>query len=205
MENIIKRSVARESVERNGVDVDKLLGLMVRTALSELANYYYYTILSINLIGAEGDRLKKIVDNARQEDHRHFEALIPRIYELGGRLPVNTSDLKQGLDPSLNAYPADLTNIRTTLEMLTKSAESSVRSYTDICNMTCGKDNRTYGLALAILHEEIEHQVWFLEFVGHHPSKENFAHEEQRGNSPFVSKFLQSWSTPTGLQNQLLG
>jgi hypothetical protein len=30
--------------------------------------------------------------------------------------------------------------------------------------MTCGKDHRTYDLSLAILHEEIEHEVWFSEF-----------------------------------------
>jgi hypothetical protein len=31
----------------------------------------------------------------------------------------------------------------------------------DICNVTFGKDHRTYDLALAILHEEIEHEAWF--------------------------------------------
>jgi hypothetical protein len=32
--------------------------------------------------------------------------------------------------------------------------------------MTFGKDHRTYDLALAILHEEIEHEAWFSEFIG---------------------------------------
>lgn len=46
----------------------------------------------------------------------------------------------------------------------------SVRGYTEICNMTFGKDHRTYDLALAILHEEIEHEAWFSEFIGEGPS-----------------------------------
>ena len=42
-------------VEQAGVDVDKLLDLLVRNASAELATYYYYTILRVNLIGLEGE------------------------------------------------------------------------------------------------------------------------------------------------------
>jgi len=63
----------------------------------------------------------------------------------------------------------------------------AVRGYTAICNMTVGKDHRTYDLALAILNEEIEHESWFSEFLGEGPS----GHFLRRGDtSPFVSKFL---------------
>jgi ferritin-like protein len=48
---------------------------------------HYYTILRVNLIGLEGEGLKEITEDARIEDRNHFEALVPRIYELGGRLP----------------------------------------------------------------------------------------------------------------------
>ena len=34
--------VAREMVERAGVDVNKLLDLLVRNASAELTSYYYY-------------------------------------------------------------------------------------------------------------------------------------------------------------------
>jgi ferritin-like protein len=66
-----------------------------------------------------------------------------------------------------------------------------VNGYTAICNMTAGKDHRTYDLALAILHEEIEHEAWFSEFLGEGPS----GHFRRQGtgvqrNSPYVSKFL---------------
>ena len=63
-----------------------------------------------------------------------------------------------------------------------------MRGYTHICNITAGKDHRTYDLALAILHEEIEHEAWFSEFLGEGPS----GHFGRRtpGESPFVSKFL---------------
>jgi ferritin-like protein len=79
--------VSREMVENAGVNVDQLLELLVANAAAELTTFYYYTILRFNLIGLEGEGIKEIAETARIEDRNHFEALIPRIYELGGKLP----------------------------------------------------------------------------------------------------------------------
>jgi ferritin-like protein len=176
-------------VEKNGLDADKLLDLLARIAVHELSGYYSYTILRVSLIGMEGEVLKKILEDVRREDLNHFEVLMPRIHELGGNLPLDVAEFgkQQGMHI---APPAESSDIPSLLEALLKAAEYSVRRYTELCNLTCGKDNRTYGLALAILHEEIEHQVWFLEFLGH--GKREQATREMRGQSPFVSKFLES-------------
>jgi hypothetical protein len=64
----------------------------------------------------------------------------------------------------------------------------AVRGYTEVCNMTFGKDHRTYDLALAILHEEIEHEAWFSEFIGEGLS--GHALRKSGENSPYVGKFL---------------
>jgi ferritin-like protein len=80
--------VAREVIAKEGVDVDKLLDMLVRNADAELTTFYYYTILRVNLIGVDGEGLKEITEDARVEDRNHFEALVPRIYELGGKLPT---------------------------------------------------------------------------------------------------------------------
>ncbi|UCD65078.1 MAG: DNA protection protein DPS [Candidatus Zixiibacteriota bacterium] len=179
--------VAREMVEKAGVDVDKLLTLLVNNAAAELTTYYYYTILRANLIGLEGEGIKEIAEAARIEDRNHFEALVPRIYELGGKLP---DDMKAFHDtsacPPAN-LPADPTDIKAMLTVLVDAERCAVRGYTAICNMVAGKDHRTYDLALAILNEEIEHESWFSEFLGEGPS----GHFMRRGDtSPFVSKFL---------------
>src|SRR5215475_9975900 len=84
--------VAREVVQKAGIDVDKLLDMLLRNASAELTTYYYYTILRTNLIGLDGEGLKEITEDARIEDRNHFEALFPRIYELGGALPRNMND-----------------------------------------------------------------------------------------------------------------
>ena len=86
---VVKKTVARQLVEKAGVDVEKLLDLLVRNASAELTTFYYYTILRVNLIGLEGEGLKQIAEDARIEDRNHFEALVPRIYELGGKHPAD--------------------------------------------------------------------------------------------------------------------
>ncbi|MFB0536443.1 MAG: DNA protection during starvation protein [Anaerolineae bacterium] len=180
--------VAREMVERAGVNVDQLLELLVKNAAAELTTYYYYTILRVNLIGLEGEGIKEIAEAARIEDRNHFEALVPRIYELGGKLP---EDMKVFHDMSAcppASLPKDPTDIKAMLTVLVEAERCAVRGYTQICNMTAGKDHRTYDLSLAILNEEIQHESWFSEFLGEGPS----GHFLRRGEtSPFVRKFLE--------------
>ncbi len=180
--------VAREMVEKAGVKVDELLELLVNNAAAELTTFYYYTILRVNLIGLQGEGIKQIAEDARIEDRNHFEALVPRIYELGGKLP---EDMKEFHDCSAcppASLPKDPKNVKALLKVLLEAERCAVRGYTHICNITAGKDHRTYDLALAILHEEIEHEAWFSEFLGEGPS----GHFGRRtpGESPFVSKFL---------------
>jgi ferritin-like protein len=179
--------VAREMVTRSGVDIDQLLELLVKNAAAELTTYYYYTILRVNLIGLDGEGIKEIAEVARIEDRNHFEALIPRIYELGGSLPNDMNvfhDMSACPPAALPENPRDVTAM---LTVLVGAERCAVQGYTGICDLTAGKDHRTYDLALAILNEEIEHESWFSEYLGEGPS----GHFMRRGDtSPFVSKFL---------------
>jgi ferritin-like protein len=179
--------VTREMVENTGINVEQLLQMLVSNAAAELTTFYYYTLLRVNLIGLEGEGLKEITEVARIEDRNHFEALIPRIYELGGSLPANMKDFHDISACPPAALPNDPTNVKAMLDVLVGAERCAVRGYTAICNLTAGKDHRTYGLSQAILNEEIEHESWFSEFLGEGPS----GHFMRRGDtSPFVSKFL---------------
>jgi len=51
----------------------------------------------------EGEGLKEITEDARIEDRNHFEALVPRICELGGRLPDGMKEFHD-----LSACPSDI-------------------------------------------------------------------------------------------------
>ncbi|MDG6257928.1 MAG: DNA protection during starvation protein [Methanomicrobiaceae archaeon] len=179
--------VAREMVEKAGVDVDKLLDLLVKNASAELTTYYYYTTLRFNLIGLDGETVKEIAETARIEDRNHFEALVPRIYELGGKLPDDMVEFHNISACPPAKLPADPRDVNAILQVLVDAERCAVRGYTEICAITAGKDPRTYELAASILNEEIEHESWFSEFLGEGPS----GHFLRRGEtSPFVSKFL---------------
>jgi len=180
--------VAREMVQKAGVDVDKLVDMLVRNAAAELTTYYYYTILRVNLIGLEGEGLKEITEDARIEDRNHFEALVPRIYELGGHLPRSMVEFHDISACPPAFLPKDPTDIQAMLQVLVNAERCAVRGYTEICNMTAGKDHRTYDLALAILNEEVEHEAWFSEFLGEGPS--GHALRKSGDNSPYVGKFI---------------
>jgi ferritin-like protein len=203
--------VAREMVEQGGIRVEDLLGKLVAAAGAEFTTFYYYTILRVNSIGLDGEGIKEIIEDARIEDRNHFEALVPRIYELGGKLPEDiraladaagcpdaylpeslggrTGERHGTAQTAMGAYPGTTgTSVRDLLTVLVEAERCAVRTYTDICNMTFGKDHRTYELALAILNEEIEHEAWFSEFLGEGPS----AHFRRGfpGASPYVSRFM---------------
>lgn len=179
--------VAIDIVKKNGVDLDRLVKLLVKNASAELTTYYYYTILRANLIGLEGEGIKEIAETARIEDRNHFEALMPRIYELGGKLPDCMKEFHDlSACPPAN-LPKDKNSAMEILKVLVAAERCAVYGYNEICNMTAGKDHRTFELASAILNEEIEHESWFSEFLGEGPS----GHFLRRGEtSPFVGKFL---------------
>jgi ferritin-like protein len=83
--------------------------------------------------------------------------------------------------------PENSQDITAILTVLVNAERCAVKQYTHVCNITAGKDHRTYELSLSILNEEVEHESWFSEFLGEGPS----GHFLRRGEtSPFVSKFL---------------
>ncbi|WP_087036416.1 DNA protection during starvation protein [Thermococcus litoralis] len=179
----------RRLIERAGIDVEKLLELLVKAAAAEFTTYYYYTILRNHATGLEGEAIKEIIEDARLEDRNHFEALVPRIYELGGDLPRDIREFAD-LASCRDAYLPKEPTIENLLKVLLEAERCAVGVYTEICNYTLGKDPRTYDLALAILHEEIEHEAWFEELLTGKPS--GHFRRGKPGESPYVSKFLRT-------------
>jgi ferritin-like protein len=180
--------VAREVVEQAGVDLKVLIDKLIHAAGAEFTTFYYYTILRVNSIGFDGEGLKEIIEDARIEDRNHFEALTPRIYELGGALPrdiLQFADIAGCPDAYLPQNPQDMKQL---LNVLVEAERCAIRTYTEICNLTFGKDHRTYDIALAILHEEVEHEAWFSEYLSEGPS--GHFRRGKPGASPYVRRFI---------------
>jgi ferritin-like protein len=157
------KRVGVEVIRARGVDVDKLIKMLIANAGAEFAStYYYYTILRMHLAGHED--YKEICEDARLEDRAHWELIVPRIYELGGDLPNDLVAFhnQAGCPAAKLPDPPTAANI---LQLLLESERCAIRSWIEICDMTFGKDPRTYDLAARILNEEIEHEAWFIELL----------------------------------------
>jgi len=82
-ENVVKygdvsQRVGVEVIRARGVDVEKLIKMLIANAAAEFAStYYYYTILRMHLAGHED--YKEICEDARLEDRAHWELIVPTI------------------------------------------------------------------------------------------------------------------------------
>jgi ferritin-like protein len=156
------RRVGVEQMESRGVNVPELVEKLIDAAGAEFTTYYYYTILRMHLAGKED--YKEICEDARLEDRSHFELITPRIYELGGSLP---RDIREFADRAgcPDAYlPANPTAAEI-LTVLLEAERCAVRTWNEVCDLTLGKDPRTYDMASRILQEETEHEAWFIELL----------------------------------------
>ena len=188
--------VAREMVEKAGINVEELIDKLVAAAGAEFTTFYYYTILRVAAIGMEGEGLKEIIEDARIEDRNHFEAIVPRLYELGGELPRDIREIADRAGCPDAYLPDSLkggktptgSSLKDLLNVLVEAERCAIRCYTDLCQFTAGKDPRTYDLSAAILNEEVEHEAWFSEFIGEGPS--GHFRRGKPGASPYVARFM---------------
>ncbi|MFC5827235.1 ferritin-like domain-containing protein [Nonomuraea insulae] len=172
---------AREVVERAGVDVNILIDRLTSAAAVELSTVYRYTILTAHPLGFADKELRQILKDIRDEDRRHFDALVSRIYELDGRLP---DDIRRFLE-GRHAQPEDsAAGAQDPVTTLIEDIRRAVHPYDGLCDLTEGRDQRTHLLAQAIRNEKIEHQAWLGEFLGTGPPGR--FHRGFRGRSPFL-------------------
>jgi ferritin-like protein len=187
LEKMYSTNVGRDLIEKAGVNVDILIDKLKKAAAAEFTTYYYYTLLRMHCTGLSGETVKEVAEDARLEDRLHFETIVPRIYELGGELYKDLRELHDDAACSAAYLPKDPSDVKEVLKVLLDAERCAVHVYTEICNMTNGKDPRTYDLSLAILNEEIEHEAWFQELLEGRPS----GHFRRRspGEGPYTQKF----------------
>ncbi|MDQ3874557.1 MAG: DNA protection protein DPS [Actinomycetota bacterium] len=175
----LTQRVGVEQISARGVDVPELIEKLIDAAGAEFTTYYYYTILRMHLAGHED--YKEICEDARLEDRAHFELITPRIYELGGNIPADIRDFADRAgcpDAYLPGYSGvteegvrkveeiqQSPSAAEILEVLLEAERCAIRTWSEICDLTFGKDPRTYDMAARILNEEVEHEAWFIELL----------------------------------------
>ena len=59
--------VGIEVLKKNGLDVNKLIKLLITNASVEFTAYYYFTNLRMHCTGLEGEGIKGVIEDARFE------------------------------------------------------------------------------------------------------------------------------------------
>lgn len=157
--------ILREKMKRKNNNAEQLIKLLFQNAARERTMYHYYTIMDVCLNELEEEGIKEIVEAVHIKSKKHFEALVERIYKLGGSFPFSIKEMDDlpACLPGLLAR--DYINEHEVLRMMIEGGRCAVRSYTRICNMTAGRDHDTYILSLGILSEELKHKNKFYHFL----------------------------------------
>lgn len=158
----VTQRVGVEQMVSRGLNIEELREKLIDAAGAEFTTYYYYTILRMHLAGKED--YKEICEDARLEDRSHFELITPRIYELGGGLPRDIRDFADRAGCPDAYLPTDANAVEI-LTVLLEAERCAIRTWNEVCDLTLGKDPRTYEIASRILQEEIEHEAWFIELL----------------------------------------
>ena len=74
--------VGIEVLKKNGLDVDKLVKLLITNASVEFTAYYYFTNLRMHATGMEGEGIKGIIEDARLEAVSYTHLTLPTIYSV---------------------------------------------------------------------------------------------------------------------------
>ena len=177
-------------LEQSGINIKELISALVNNASVEFTAYYYFTNLRAHCTGMEGEALKGVIEDARLEDLSHFESCLSRIYELGGKLPIDALDFIKMSGCEFLQLPPNPTDIEAILEKCLKAEQGAIVNWNKVCKMTYGKDPATYDVAKDILKEEIEHEAWFLELLYSRPS--GHMRRKFSGERPHTNKHSRS-------------
>ncbi len=162
---MITHAVGDHTVARTDFDRDRLLGLIKQNLAKELSAYHLYNILSIYLDELELFGVREIIDAACARDRRHYQSMLKRFYQLSGTFPARIEEFDIKLKDPAAMFSAVHLNIKEAFEKTVEIKQSTVLGYTRICNITLGRDRKTYLLALSILNEELELKTWFSQFM----------------------------------------
>lgn len=154
--------VGMEVIRERGGDPEEIREKLIDAIGAEFSTYYYYTNLRTHLAGNED--YKEITEDARLEDRAHFELVVPRVYELDGKLPVDITDFMDRASCPHAELPDD-PQPENILEVLLEAERCAIRTWSEVCDMTQGCDPRTYDMAQRILQEEMDHEAWFIELL----------------------------------------
>ena len=147
------------------LNMDLLLSLIKQNLANEITAFHLYNILSIYLDEMELHGIREIIDSACARDRKHYKSMLKRFYQLSGTFPAGIKIFDVNLNDPAAMLATFHLNLKEAFDKMVEVKRSSVLGYTRICNLTLGRDRRTYLIALSILNEELELKTWLSQFM----------------------------------------
>jgi len=153
------------TIAETDFNMDRLLNQLDQNMEKEITAYHLNHVLTIYLEKLELHGIREIIDSACARDRRHLKSLLKRFYQLSGTFPAAINELDANLNDPAVIFSTVHLNLKEAFEEMVGVKQSTILGYTRLCNLTLGRDRRTYLLALSILNEELELKTWFSQFM----------------------------------------
>jgi len=145
------------------VNHDELLDVLNRAYGEEWLAYYQYWIGSQIISGPMRVTVQEEFMKHAKEELEHAGWLATRIIQLGGTPLLNPAEW---MEKARCAYetPSD-EFVLALLEQNLDSERCAIARYQQICEMCFGKDFETFKISEKILHEELDHEQDWEDFI----------------------------------------
>ena len=147
----------------SNIDNEELLKVLNEAFAEEWLAYYQYWIGAQVTEGPMRTSIQGELMKHAKEELEHAEWLAVRIIQLGGTPILNPADWEKTASCKYLAPedPFDVTLLREILD----SERCAINRYQQICDMCWGKDFETFHISRKILHEELDHEQDWEDFL----------------------------------------
>ena len=138
------------------LEVQEIIKLLNRAYADEWLAYYQYFIEAKVIKGIMKDSIIVELNEHATDELRHADMVANRILQLGGTPLLNP---KEWFKHSNCGYeePKDF-DVVAILEDAIKGEQCAIKTYSEIVELTRGKDIVTYDIVSQILADEVEHE-----------------------------------------------
>ncbi len=165
----------------SNVDHAELLNLLNVAYAEEWLAYYQYWVGAQVIEGPMRRAIQKEFMKHAGEELEHAGWLATRIVQLGGTPVLSPGDWEKVavcryISPE-NPFDVEL------LKQNLASERCAIKRYQEICDLCWGKDYETFSISRKILHQELDHEQDWEDYLKDISSGAKYAKEPQPGNN----------------------
>lgn len=139
-----------------GIEVEEVIKLLNKAYADEWLAYYQYFIEAKAINGIMSESVVTELTQHATDELNHANLVADRIVQLGGTPLLHP---KEWFDAcNCTYYAPEKSDVISILEDSIKGEQCAIETYSDLVEITQGKDIVTYNMVSQILADEVEHE-----------------------------------------------